>query len=495
MMMWSITRRKNARRGFTLVELLAVIVILGILSMIGIASVSKLISKSKQTYLEQQEKNISMAAESYLQANTNAKPKSIGDSVNLSIKDLKSSNYLKEDITNSNGDSCMSNSFVRVYKYSKSEYSYTAYLYCGDDEVPDTIEVPSPTISVLLTDSSGNKNDQAVFDNVKSAVLKINMTGGSINDGSLVAIDGYYFSISTKSSASDEYTEVYNSGTLSANGKDSLSVNKTIGDYVNLTGDTYVSIKVVVTNVSGGKTEKNITTSDKNSEAIYNDKKAPECGEGENITGAAEDENDWINKKDAEKGTNNSRTISIGCSDGEGSGCLRNKFTKTWPNKNTTDAEYSYITIKDNNGNTTDCRVRVNVDSTSPTISVNAYKATSSGGTTGNNVLTNTVKASDKNNSVEILATQYNNVAGGSWLNNANYPYGIIYSFNVSDNLHLYRWTWETNAGYINTAADGNYTTTSSSNPDSASGYFDNSKIDFTTANNGLTSSKVNVSF
>ena len=43
-------------------------------------------------------------------------------------------NYLKEDIKNDKGQSCMKESFVRVFKLGQTDYSYTAYVYCGDEK-------------------------------------------------------------------------------------------------------------------------------------------------------------------------------------------------------------------------------------------------------------------------------------------------------------------------------------------------------------------------
>ena len=67
----------NNKKGFTLVELLAVITILGILSLGTIGYVNQMIDKSKKEKLSQQEKTVKMAAESYLQANRSELPKAI----------------------------------------------------------------------------------------------------------------------------------------------------------------------------------------------------------------------------------------------------------------------------------------------------------------------------------------------------------------------------------------------------------------------------------
>ena len=97
-----------------------------------------------------------MAAESYLQANRNLLPKSIGETTIITINNLKEANYLKEDIKDGNGRSCMEKdnsgkdkSYVVVSKKSATKYTYKAYLYCGNDIVPAKEQIATPTINVI----------------------------------------------------------------------------------------------------------------------------------------------------------------------------------------------------------------------------------------------------------------------------------------------------------------------------------------------------------
>ena len=56
-------------------------------------------------------------------------PKAIGETTIITAMDLRSANYIKEDLYDANKKKCM-NSRVRIYKYNKSGYTYTAYIYC-----------------------------------------------------------------------------------------------------------------------------------------------------------------------------------------------------------------------------------------------------------------------------------------------------------------------------------------------------------------------------
>lgn len=104
--------------------------------------------------------------------------------------------------------------------------------------------------------------------------------------------------------------------------------------------------KVVITD--------NITIKDKASNTkscpvdVYVDKEKPKCGA---ITGAS---TSW---------TAGNRTITVACSDGNGSGCKKSSYTQTFSSTTKT----ANITIEDNVGNKTNCPVNVYVDKTAPT--------------------------------------------------------------------------------------------------------------------------------
>ena len=480
---------KEKNYGFSLVELLAVVVILGIIASIGLVASNRLIEKSNKDKMESQKNTVTMSAQTYMQNNKNLVPKIIGETTILKVSDLRLSNYLTEDIKNEKGESCMEKSYVRVYKLSNTEYTYTTFLYCGSEEVPEDEVVPSPIIFAKFSDSSGKIEDDKL-NNVSDAYLYIEMNAATEdelqdykNDGTHITIDGYSFKIFVYKNGKKQ--EAYNSGSLSGGREEKIIINKKLKDYIDVTGVTQVAIEVTAINTLGGVTTSSTITgeSGETSSTEYEDKVKPKCVKPD----SPYSEEDWLNKNEYNT-TKLERKLTVGCDDGTGSGCIRNYFTMSWPNDNDQyGAEYVYIEVKDNAGNISEhndeCKFRVNVDIQTPEATVTAYagKASDSNATNvlatklnGASILTKSVKANDKKTTVSIDTTDYKNLIAHKtdveWMNNENYPNGVIYKIELKDNIRLDKWTWNTNAGYINSTKDSKYLKVSNTNPEASSG-------------------------
>jgi type IV pilus assembly protein PilA len=85
------------KKGFTLVELLAVIMLLGVVSLIAIPSVSKILTRSKQRALEGVKKELIKATKSYTADNLDLLPSEDGGYICVDIKTLEKSSYISND--------------------------------------------------------------------------------------------------------------------------------------------------------------------------------------------------------------------------------------------------------------------------------------------------------------------------------------------------------------------------------------------------------------
>lgn len=120
-------------KGLTLVELLAVIVIIGILSSLAVTAISKLLDRSTENYYKDQEDNIALAAQTYTNDNRNLLPfktTAPDNTTTIGLCDLINNGYIKT-VKDKSGKKCISGC-VKITKNSKEDYTYKTYLECDD---------------------------------------------------------------------------------------------------------------------------------------------------------------------------------------------------------------------------------------------------------------------------------------------------------------------------------------------------------------------------
>lgn len=143
------------KKGFTLVELLAVITILGILMSVAIGAVSWILESAKDNFYKTLEKNILLTAETYYSDHRASLPKNIGQKAKIGILTLVNSNYIKKDeIVDYGKQQCdITNSFVVVTKKSKKDYTYKLYLKCPAKTIGDPSIGKSDSSSITISAS------------------------------------------------------------------------------------------------------------------------------------------------------------------------------------------------------------------------------------------------------------------------------------------------------------------------------------------------------
>ena len=243
----------NSRvKRLTLIELLCIIVILVVLSIMAIFCIYKLMSKSNLNLMTQQEKKLISISKKYVKNNNEYLPNDVGEAKVITLNQLKNDKYLKDDILDSYGNSCMNESYVRIYKFSKNEYSYLPYLYCGTDK-KDIVEIiPKPTIEIYYTDFNDNILENNNIKNIKETKFNINLSGGLTTNYNKLDLVNYSYSIFIY--YNNEYLEIYNSQVIDANESEDLFVSKKFNEYLN-ENFSKLKIKVTATNNIGGYLE------------------------------------------------------------------------------------------------------------------------------------------------------------------------------------------------------------------------------------------------
>ena len=118
------------RKGFTLIEILAAITILGILMGIAIVSITKVIENGKKKHYATAEANMVLAGQSFVQQNRTQLPKAIGQKRKIPMTMLVEKNYIQPIKDYSDNECNMAESYIQIFKYSQNDYSYISYLEC-----------------------------------------------------------------------------------------------------------------------------------------------------------------------------------------------------------------------------------------------------------------------------------------------------------------------------------------------------------------------------
>lgn len=131
---------KISRKGFTMLELLAVIIILGILLTLAYVGVSQYISQTNDTVYEDFEKNITSGVTNYLIDHSGSIP-SVGESLVVDVEKLVCEGYI-EDLEDPREASktCNLESYAIVKRNNDTNYNmdikYSACLKCSSYESP-----------------------------------------------------------------------------------------------------------------------------------------------------------------------------------------------------------------------------------------------------------------------------------------------------------------------------------------------------------------------
>lgn len=116
------------RKGFTLIELMAVITILVIISLIIIPIIDKNLKKSKDDMYKVQIENIRMAGEEFFFDNISSRP-DVGDYCFISLDSLVRQGYISADVVNPKTGQSFDYIYVQI-KNSGSDRNVFSYLVC-----------------------------------------------------------------------------------------------------------------------------------------------------------------------------------------------------------------------------------------------------------------------------------------------------------------------------------------------------------------------------
>lgn len=247
--------KKNKKHMISLIELICIIIIVSLLIIMGVLAIIRTIEASNENNKLLEGESLVKACSSYIDNNRDKAPKNIGEIVNIPISVLKEKGYLKADIYNSNKESCMNNSYVRVYKLNVKEYSYLPYIYCGKDKLPKIDKIIEPIVNMLFIDGNEINNNNLIFNNINESRFYIEMDGGVDTFGRQIELDSYEINIYMTTKSNPNLIKYYSSGVISANKRYTYTIDEKIMSYVNAEEATSIKVIIKVKNTLGGISE------------------------------------------------------------------------------------------------------------------------------------------------------------------------------------------------------------------------------------------------
>lgn len=202
------------KRGFTLIEIMAVIVILGVIGLIAVVSVDQTIKSNKEKMYEMQIENIEDAARTWAVDNIKYLPDDDSEAISIPLLVLKQSGIIEPDIKNPKNDTLFYNDMYIDITYKNGIYSYDVVEDSGQSTTND-LDVP-----VIILKDTFNKTIARNENVLKQGFVMLrNGLIIDFNDGST------YITFSTNLNSNVKGTYYYN---ITANDGKSFVIKRTI---------------------------------------------------------------------------------------------------------------------------------------------------------------------------------------------------------------------------------------------------------------------------
>lgn len=213
--------------GFTLIELMGILVLLGVIAMITVPVVTNSLESSKETAYETQLNQIKKAAKDWSANNASSLPVSENSSITITLGALKQGGYIdvdiKDPVTNKLFYNCM---FIEIKKHN-NKYVYTVL----DKKLPEGCSEDTDVFEASIILKGSNEMELNIGDSFVDPKVEAKASSGSvIEDVDIVIKKGEQTVSSIDTSKVGTYTITYSvvsNGTVSSVTRNVIVKDKT----------------------------------------------------------------------------------------------------------------------------------------------------------------------------------------------------------------------------------------------------------------------------
>ena len=169
------------KKGFTLVELLAVLIVLSVIVLITFPIINNSIKESKEKLYNSQIEKIKIGAKDWAYKNVSLLPTEEDETITITLLTLKQSGFLPLDIRDPRNNELIPNDLMITIEYKDNNYNITVDLESGSD-LSDEYNENAPTIvlngnHIEFAEINSLYNEQGAKATSKAGtILSVNIT-------------------------------------------------------------------------------------------------------------------------------------------------------------------------------------------------------------------------------------------------------------------------------------------------------------------------------
>ena len=238
------------KKGFTFIELIAVITVIGILALFALPTIEKLSKENNEKIYQQQLNNIILSLKSWASDNRIYLPEEENENLTITLGNLKSEGYIEYEVKNPLTGNCFDNSMALIITKVKKNYDYSIDLDTIKESDNCEVNLDSPVIAL-----NGNMIENIEVNSiyVDKGVIAKDKDGNNITNNVVMTISGSGNAVDT-SKIGNQYIITYlvTDNDITVEVSRMIKIVDTIAPELIIPGDVKLGVDVASFNVMEG---------------------------------------------------------------------------------------------------------------------------------------------------------------------------------------------------------------------------------------------------